>query len=91
MAVFQMLPEVIRAEELFALIAFAKLVDVVEVVDSQFPIHGTIRKLDTAVSAHVMARRSARRRLWYLVGVGVLRNGGARVEGGGIVSIQGGA
>ena len=55
MAVFQVLAEVVGAVELLALVAFAKLVDAVEVVDADVPVGG-VGEFEAAVGAGVCWR-----------------------------------
>lgn len=54
MAVFQVLPEMIGAEEFLGLVALAELMDVCEVLDPFFPVGlGNIGEIFAAVAADV--------------------------------------
>lgn len=52
MAMLQVLSEVVRAEELFGLVAFTKLMDMIQMLRPRFPI-GRVGKFFTAISANV--------------------------------------
>lgn len=59
MTVLEMLPEVVRSEELLRLIAFAELVNMVKVVCSSIPLRW-VRKLFAAITTHICPTRRHR-------------------------------
>ena len=90
MTVFEMLPEVIGPEELFALVAFTKLVDGGKMIATNHPILcWKVRKLFTTVSAHIEFCRHARLLWWSVVGICVRGNRIARMKGSLVVVVQG--
>lgn len=89
MAVFEVLSKVIGAEELLALIAFAKFVDLGEMVDPSLPVRSRkIGKLLPTVPTHIGWRQSTGWRCWCMVDTGILWNGSARVKRSLVVAIQ---
>ena len=88
MTVFEMLPEVIRPEKLFALVALAKFVDRCKMVATNHPILcWEIGKLFTTVSAHIEFCRHARLLWWSVVSIRVWGNSIARMKGSLVVAV----
>ena len=83
-----MLPEVICAEKLFALVTFTKLVDCCEMIAAGNPILGwKIGELFTTVSAYIEFSRHTRLLWWGMIGIGIRRNSIARMEGSLVVAV----
>ena len=88
MTVFEMLPEMICAEKLFALIAFAKFVNRGKMIAADHPILcWEVRKLVTTVSAHIEFGRHARLLWWSVVGIRIRGDRIARMEGSLVVAV----
>ena len=90
MAVLEMLSEVIRAEKLFALVAFTKLVDICKMLTANHPVRsGIVRELFSTVAADVERSVGARLRRWNMTtSGGVGWYGGAWMKSGLVVSVQ---
>ena len=92
MAVFEVLSEVVCAVELLALVTLSKLVDSSEMVTTCVPIRcRDVGKLLTAVSTNIKLGRHPRWLWWSVIGIGIGRNGIARMESGLVVTVKSGA
>lgn len=88
MAVFQMLPKVIRAEKLLTLVALAELVNTRQVSNPGLPIRcRVVGKFHPTIAAYVRLTRQTSGGVLCMASVGIGRYGGTVVKGLKVVAI----